>query len=108
MCALQAKQKTANRNFKPDWAIEFPWVVYVPGRQAEGNEEARCAMTYCSICRKHNNCPTGIALGTSKIKKDSLKDHHVSAKHVDAQKAHDERLKAQTPELRQAKLHYGK
>ena len=108
MCALQAKQRTAKRNFVPDRAIEFPWVVYVPGRQAEGNEEAICAMMYCSICRKHKDCPTGIALGTAEIKKDSLKDHYLSAKLVAAQKAYDERLKAQTPELRQAKLHYGK
>lgn len=48
-CALQARKKPAKRRFKLDWAKEYSWVVFVPGKEAEGKEEARIDMMYCSL-----------------------------------------------------------
>ena len=66
--------------------------MFVPGKEAEGEAEARIDMMYCPLCRKHRDRPTGLALGTTDLRKSSLQDHHKSAKHVAAQKAQDDRL----------------
>ena len=87
VCTVQAKRK-AQRCFKVQWLLEFPWLRHEPATAAHGDQEATPETAYCAFCRAHQgDHRKGLAVGTTDMKKDTFRGHHVPAMHAAAQKA---------------------